>query len=121
MFSRYKTGAPNHAGKHQGLGIAQFAARQRPRAGARHDRIDFLLDQAIERSGGARHQRDTEGACPQRLPRRPAGHGEKHADDGGKHNQADDAQFAQCEKLLAATGCVAEHQDLRHGYLLLTR
>ena len=41
------------------------AARQRPGAGARHQRIDLLLDQAVHRRRRAGHQRDAQRARKQ--------------------------------------------------------
>ena len=115
-----QAGPAHHAGKHQCLGAGQFAARQRTGACTRHHRVDFLFDQAIERCRRAGHQRDPERAGPQRIPARPAGYGEEHADHCREHDQADDTQLAQGQKLLATAGRALNHQGF-HAHLLRTR
>ena len=54
---------PTHAGEHQRLPRRQLAARQRPPARARHQRVDVLLDQAVDRGRRAGHQPDAERAA----------------------------------------------------------
>ena len=44
----------------------QLARRQRPRARARHQRVDLLLDQAVDGGRRARNERDAEGAEDER-------------------------------------------------------
>src|SRR5439155_6224882 len=58
-----------------------------------------LLDEAVDRRGGARDQRDADGAEENRHDRRQAGDREKHADHRDKDDQRHDARLRQREKL----------------------
>jgi hypothetical protein len=56
-----ESGAPDHRREKHRLQRRDLTARHGTRAGARHQRIDLDLDQAIDGGRGARDQRDAEG------------------------------------------------------------
>jgi hypothetical protein len=60
--------------------------------------VDFLLDQAIDRGRGARHQRDAGGRGDEDLQRHHPRRREQHADHRGKDNQRHHARLGQRKK-----------------------
>ena len=62
----------DQSGKDQRLQRCNRALRQRPPLSARHERIDLLLDEAIEGGGCPGDQSDSQRAEDQRLQRHGA-------------------------------------------------
>ncbi|MNT15666.1 hypothetical protein D3C72_1507340 [compost metagenome] len=88
-------GAAQYGGEHQGLRRGDLAGGRRAPRGAAHQRIDLLLDQAIDGKGRTGQQPDAGGAADQHAPRHHAGRGEEHADDGAEHGQLRHARLGQ--------------------------
>ncbi len=92
--------AADDAREDECLQRGQLAARQRPRTRARHQRIDLLLDQAVDRCGSAGDQRDADGREEHDPRRRQPGCGEEHADHRAKDDERHHSRFGQREELL---------------------
>jgi len=84
-----------HAGKYQGLGHGDFTARHWPPCRARHARIDFTLDQAVDGKSRSGQQPDADGGGNQALPVGQARGGQEHADHRAKYRQLRNARLGQ--------------------------
>jgi len=107
--------AADRAGEHQGLQRRHLPARQWPAARARHHRVDLLLDQAVDRGGGARGERDAEGAGNQRLQRHHARRRQEHPDHRREDDERHHARLGQLVELAEAGG---ERQARNAGWHL---
>ena len=83
------------AEKTQRLRVGELALGGGAPGGARHAAVDLLLHQAVERGGGGGHQPDARGGGQRGHQRRPAGHGQEHADHRAEHDQLHDARLGE--------------------------
>ena len=81
-----------------------FPGGQRPALGARHLRVDALVEHVIDHGGAGRGEADAEIAEHQRIERRQARHGQQRAHDGREHDEHDDARLGQLVEAAPARG-----------------
>ena len=84
-----------HAREHQRGARRHLARGQRPALGARHLRVDALVEHVIDDRGAGGRESDSEVAEHQRIERRQAGHRQQRAHDGREHDEHDDARLGQ--------------------------
>ncbi len=87
------------AGEQQDLAVRNRPDHRRAPARARHHRVDLLLDEAVERGGGARDQCDSDRRAKQQPRGRKLLHREQHPDHGREDDERDDARLGEAPEL----------------------
>ena len=116
-----RAGAAQQRREDQRLRVGELALGGGAPGGARHAAVDLLLHQAVERGRGGGHQPDARGGGQRGHQRRPAGHGQEHADDRAEHDQLHHARLGQRVVLAPARRLGAAGAGLGTGTELMTR